>query len=116
MKKILKWTGIVLGSLVALLLIAYGYMYYRTDSRFNKVYEVRVQRISIPTDSASLALGHHIANIKGCGDCHGPDMGGKVVVDDPGLGYLTAPNLTMGKGGLLSRYGTYTDEDYIRAI
>jgi mono/diheme cytochrome c family protein len=116
MKKILKWTGIVLGSLVALLLIVYGYMYYRTDSRFNKAYEVSVQPITIPTDSASLVLGLHIANIKGCGDCHGPDLGGKVVVDDPGLGYLPAPNLTTGKGGLLSRHKTYTDEDYIRAI
>jgi mono/diheme cytochrome c family protein len=116
MKKLLKWTGIVLGSLVALLLVAFGYIYYRTDSRFNKAYKVTVQPISIPTDSASLALGHHIANIKGCGDCHGPDLGGKVVADDPGLGYLTAPNLTTGKGGLLSRHKTYTDEDYIRAI
>jgi hypothetical protein len=38
------------------------------------------------------------------------------VVDDPGLGYLSAPNITTGKGGLLSRHKTYSNEDYILAI
>jgi mono/diheme cytochrome c family protein len=116
MKNFLKWTGLVLGALIVLLLLVYGFIYYRTDSRFNREYAVKVQEIPIPTDSASLELGHHIANIKGCTDCHGPDMGGKAVLDDPGLGYLAAPNITTGKGGLLSRHKTYSDEDYIRAI
>jgi mono/diheme cytochrome c family protein len=116
MKKFFKWTGIVLGLLIVIPLMAYGYIYYRTDSRFNKEYAFTVQAITIPDDSASLELGQHIANIKGCGDCHGADMGGKVVVDDPGLGYLAGPNLTTGNGGLLSRHKTYSDEDYIRAI
>ena len=116
MKKIVKWAGIVLGSLLVLLLIAYGYIYSRTNSRFNQEYAITIQKITIPADSASLKLGHHIANIKGCGGCHGEDLGGKVVLDDPGLGYLPAPNITTGKGGLLSRHQTYSDEDYIRAI
>jgi mono/diheme cytochrome c family protein len=116
MRKFFKWTGIALGSLVALLLVVYGYIYYRTNSRFNQEYAITIQKINIPTDSASLKLGHHIANIKGCGGCHGEDLGGKVVVDDPGLGYLPAPNITTGKGGLLFRHKTYSDEDYIRGI
>lgn len=116
MKKFFKWTGLVLGSLLALLLLAYAYMHYRTDSRLNKEYQVSVQSIPIPTDSASLALGSHIAAIKGCNDCHGQDLGGKVMIDDPGLGYLAGPNITTGKGGLLSRYGSFSDEDYVRAI
>lgn len=116
MKKIFKWTGILLGAAVALLLVVYGFLYYQTDKRFSKQYAVQAQPIAIPADSASLAQGHHLVNIKGCNDCHGPDLGGKVVVDDPGLGYLTAPNITRGKGGLLSRYQHYTDADYVRAI
>jgi mono/diheme cytochrome c family protein len=116
MKKILKWAGITLGSLVVLLLVAYGVIYYSVQSRFDKQYEVAVQPIAIPTDSASIALGEHVAAIKGCNDCHGENYGGNVVVDDPGLGRLVAPNLTAGKGGLLTRHGSFSDVDYIRAI
>jgi mono/diheme cytochrome c family protein len=116
MKKFFKWTGLVLGSLVVILLIAYTVIYLNVQNRFNKNYEVAVPAITIPTDSATIALGEHIAAIKGCGDCHGKDFGGNVVIDDPAIGLLPAPNITMGKGGLGSRRGTFTDEDYVRAI
>lgn len=116
MKKFIKWAAIVLGTVILLLLITYGYIYSRTSSRFNKQYEITAQDIPVPTDPASLALGKHISAIKGCDGCHGPDLGGKVVIDDPGLGYLAAPNLTAGKGGLLARHKTFTDQDYVRAI
>lgn len=116
MKKILKWAGLTLGSLAVLLLVAYGVIYYSVQNRFNKQYEVAVQPIAIPTDSASIALGEHVAAIKGCNDCHSENLGGNVVVDDPGLGRLVAPNITTGKGGLLTRHGSFSDVDYIRAI
>jgi cytochrome c553 len=116
MKKFFKWTGIVLGSIILLLLIGYTFIYFSVQSRFEKKYEVTVQPLTIPTDSASIALGKHIAAIKGCTDCHGKDFGGNVVVDDPGLGLVAAPNITQGKGGITSRRGTFTDEDYVRAI
>jgi cytochrome c553 len=116
MKKFFKWTGIVLGSIILLLLIGYTFIYFSVQSRFEKKYEVTVQPLTIPTDSASIALGQHIAAIKGCTDCHGKDFGGNVVVDDPGLGLVAAPNITQGKGGITSRRGTFTDEDYVRAI
>ncbi|GEO06282.1 hypothetical protein AAE02nite_39460 [Adhaeribacter aerolatus] len=116
MKKFFKWTGIVLGSVIVLLLIGYAFIYFSVESRFNKKYEVAEQPITIPTDAATIALGEHIAAIKGCGDCHGQDFGGNVVIDDPALGLVTAPNITMGKGGLSSRHGTFTDQDYVRAI
>jgi mono/diheme cytochrome c family protein len=115
MKRFLKWTGIVLGTVIVLLLITYGYIYSHTTSRFNKEYAITAQAIPVPTDPASLALGQHIAAIKGCDGCHGADLGGRVVIDDPGLGYVAAPNITIGKGGL-SRYTSYSDEDYVRAI
>ena len=62
----------------------YAFIYFKTESRFNKN-TVAVETITIPTDPASIALGEHIAAIKGCGDCHGKDYGGNVVIDDPGL-------------------------------
>lgn len=35
-----------------------------------------------------------------CGECHGADLGGGVVLESPLLGRVSAPNLTAGKGGL----------------
>jgi mono/diheme cytochrome c family protein len=116
MKKFFKWTGLVLGVSIILLLVAYGFIYFRTKSRFDKNYEVAVQPVKIPADTAMLATGKHIAAIKGCNDCHGKDFGGNIVIDDPGLGLLAAPNITTGKGGLTDRNGSFTDVDYVRAI
>lgn len=48
-----------------------------------------------------------------CSFCHGHDLGGRIVVDDPWLGSLYAPNLTSGRGGLGA---TRSDEELARAI
>ena len=109
-KKILKWTGFVLVSLLALLLIFYAVVYFKTESRANKVYEVAIQQLNIPTDSASFALGAHIAAVRGCNDCHA--NGGKAFFDEHNpIATLYAANLTSGKGGI-----NYADKDWIRAL
>lgn len=110
---ILKWTLRVVGALVLLLLAAYGVIYYQSEKRINKVYQVTPVKLAIPTDSASLALGKHIISIKGCQDCHGKNLSGKVFINDPGLGQVVAANLTSGKGGIGK---TYTAEDWVKAI
>jgi mono/diheme cytochrome c family protein len=116
MKKVFKWAGIFLGSLVLILVVSYTIIYFRVEGRFNKTYEIAVKPLAIPSDSAAIALGRHIAGIKGCDDCHGENYGGNVVIDDPALGRLVGPNITTGKGGLTDRHGSFTDVDYIRAI
>lgn len=110
LKKILKWTGILIGSLLVLLLIFYGVVYFKTEARANKIYQVNIQQLTIPSDSASLALGDHIAGVRGCKDCHA--NGGIAFLDENNpIGLLYAANLTSGKGGI-----NYTDQDYIRAL
>lgn len=65
------------------------------------------------TDSASLARGRHLATAIGkCVDCHGPDLGGAVLVDAPPF-TVVAPNLTSGTGGILA---DRSDDDLLRAI
>ncbi|GAB2601576.1 c-type cytochrome [Spirosoma areae] len=112
LKKILVWTGIILGSLVVLLLIFYTVAYFQTESRANKVYAVNLQTLAIPNDSASYQLGQHIAGIRGCLECHTSTLRGQVFSDEKSpLGILYASNLTKGKGGI-----DYTDQDWIRAL
>lgn len=113
LKKIVKWTGIALGSLVLLLLIFYGIVYAKTEAGINKVYTVNLQHLTIPNDSVSYALGRHIAEIRGCVGCHGADLAtGEVFADENSpIGFIQATNITSGKGGI-----QYNDEDWIRAL
>ena len=51
-------------------------------------------------DSA-IARGAHLVNSRvACTGCHGPDLGGNVIIDVPIVGYWAAPNLTAGQGSV----------------
>lgn len=92
------------GVLVAILiLLVSGFLvkaYYSVENRRNTVYHVVPQELTMTSDSAQLANGNRLASAKGCRDCHGDDLGGKIFVNDPKLGFLVGKNLTKGKGGL----------------
>ncbi len=112
MKKLLKWTGIVLGSLVGLLVLALVVFYLLGGSKANATYEVTPALSSVPSDSATIARGSHLASIHACRYCHGDNLEGQVLADAPP--FLLAPtNLTPGKGGIGQ---AYTDADWDRAI
>jgi mono/diheme cytochrome c family protein len=113
MKKALKWTGIVLGSLVVLLVISVAAMYMIGKSRLAGV-EVATRPMNIMADDAALARGEHLVqNVSGCASCHGVNLAGKMFVDEPIIGTIAATNLTPGEGGVGS---FYTVEDWDRAI
>ena len=113
MKKIFKWVGIVLGSLIGLVLIA-GFVLYSTgNAQLNKTYDFAPSNITIPTDQASIEFGKHRAETL-CESCHGKDLSGDNLLNDPMMGRLDAPNLTAGEGGIGREFSS--DEDYVRAI
>jgi len=114
MKKAFKWIGIVLGSLVGLLLVLAGALYWMGNSRFNKTYDFPPSNITIPTDAASIEFGRHRAESL-CEGCHGKDLGGIENWFDGGpLGTVDSANLTAGAGGVGQEFTS--DEDYVRAI
>jgi mono/diheme cytochrome c family protein len=107
----LRWTGRIVGGLVALLLVAAGSVYALSERRIHARFDVPVHRLEVPTDSASIARGEHVATVRGCTDCHGAGFRGNVLVDDPAIGVLSAPNLTSGGRG-----AQLTDADWERAV
>jgi mono/diheme cytochrome c family protein len=114
-RKFLKWIGIVLGSLIGLLVLAFVVLYIVGTVRWNKLhgtYEVPVETVTIPADQASIARGGHIATIRICKECHTENWSGQFD-SVPGLVTLSIPNLTAGAGGVGA---TNTDEDWVRAI
>jgi len=113
MKKVFKWIGIVIGSLVGLVLIAGFALFLIGNARLNKTYEFPPSNLTIPTDEASLAFGKHRVETL-CMGCHGDDLGGKAFLEDPMIGSLDAANITTGNGGIGEEFTS--DEDYVRAI
>jgi mono/diheme cytochrome c family protein len=112
-RKILKWVALSVGSLLLLAGLFYAVIYFKTEARINKEYDVKLQSLTIPTDSVSYAKGNHIATNRGCMGCHGPNLAGSEIILPPGspLGVLQASNITNGKGGI-----NYTDQDWIRVL
>src|SRR5215208_5947055 len=70
MKKFLKRAGFVFGTLVVLLVIALVAIYFKSQARLSRVYEVPEETIAIPTSSASVPRGKHIFQFRGCEACH----------------------------------------------
>jgi mono/diheme cytochrome c family protein len=114
MKKVFKWIGIVLGSLVGLALVVGLVLFLIGNARLNKSYGFLPSNLSIPTDAASIAVGKHHVDVL-CQGCHGPDLSGIENWFDAGpLGTIDSANLTAGEGGAGQEYAS--DEDYVRAI
>lgn len=115
LKKTLKWSGIVLGSVLGLLLLIGGVLYYQGSKNIDQVFEIADTRlfIDIPSDSAAVAEGHRLIVSRGCTECHGEDLSGKLMIDSPAMATLAPANLTAGKGGIGREYRA---RDWVRAI
>jgi cytochrome c553 len=111
MRKAWKWLGRLAGGVVVLLLVMLATAYGLSERRMAKVYHVEAVAPPVPTDAAAVARGAHIAETRGCMDCHGPDLAGATFIDDPVFARFSGTNLTAaGPGGQL------TDADRVRAI
>jgi mono/diheme cytochrome c family protein len=91
-----------------------AYVYIASNRLMARTYAVTPPAVPIPTDAAAIARGKYLAEkVALCTDCHGPDLGGKVVDDSVPFGRLVAANLTRGRGGLPA---DYSDADFVRAL
>jgi mono/diheme cytochrome c family protein len=133
MKTFLKWAGIVFGVLAGLIVTGLVVIYFKSQARLARTYELPEETVVIPTDPAMLGRGGHIFRFRGCEACHSgggsldvaeeshfdlpsqnlPSMEGNIYLDEPAIGKVIASNLTSGKGGVGSKY---TDEDWVLAI
>jgi cytochrome c553 len=106
--------GLAAVGLVVLASMGWASTWFISDSRLSQRLNIPIEAFVIPTDLPSLQRGQHLAGaVAGCSDCHGANLAGKVVVDDPLLMRITAPNLTRGHDGVGS---ALSDADLARAI
>jgi mono/diheme cytochrome c family protein len=113
--KILKWLGMALGAVLVCILLFACWAMFRTYRATHRTWDVTVRTVPVPTDSASLARGEHLVKAVGkCAGCHGEDLSGKLVIDDPMFARIAAPNLTRGQGGAGARFAS--DVEWVSAL
>lgn len=113
MRKLLKYTVWALAGLTLLIVVAFAAVYLLSNSRLHRSYRITTNPVLIPRDPAAIERGQHIAQTRGCVDCHGADFAGAKVVDNGAIGKLYGSNITRGTGGLPANY---SDVDWVRAI
>lgn len=113
MKNIFKRLVKGLGVLVALLALFLGVVYFMTSRRMAKTFQVKDHPVPVLTSEAEIAEGKRLFLSRGCADCHGENLAGKVFLEDGAMGRYAGSNLTQGKGGILA---ARTDFDLERAI
>ena len=125
MRKSLKWLGVIGGGLVVVAVLLVVVLFLVGSRKVNRTYDVAIATVSIPDDAASIARGKHYVEAVGvCQVCHGQNLAGPVIddcknvpcigfSDESIFGKIAPANLTSGLGGI---GGSFTDDDYIRAI
>lgn len=116
MKRVLKLgkiLGIVLLVVLLLVGVSYAFISRNIHKRAEKQYQFTADTLHIEPSEALLKQGEHLVTIKGCTDCHGGDLGGKVFLNEAPLGTISATNLTSGKGGVGANY---TVGDWLAAL
>ena len=115
MRRVLKWIGIGLGGFIGVIVVALVVVYFIGGSRLNKTYDIQPAAVEVPLgDPAAVERGRHVVTAIGlCAECHGQNLAGQILEDDPVFGILVPANLTSGKGGVGA---SYSDLDFVRAI
>ncbi|MGH7958987.1 MAG: c-type cytochrome [Opitutaceae bacterium] len=113
MSRFLEILGYIAAGFVVLVAIAATTVYFVSNGRMTKTHVVTPRPVTIPGDAVAIARGKHLAETRGCNECHGQDYAGNKVIEDTAMGTLHGPNLTRGKGG---RVASFKDEDWVRAI
>lgn len=108
-----KRLALVLVAVIGLVALGVGAAFLNYSRAANAARTTGPLDLKVAVDPAHAPEGRRIAQMKGCYDCHGSNLGGQVFVADPALGTFAGANLTKGKGG---RTAAYTTEDWVRAI
>ncbi len=93
MRKALRWAGIGLGGLIALLVVAAIVIFAWSEMILDREYEAAAETLPPPT-AAETAEAPRLARVLGCLGCHGEGLKGKLMFDAPGVARVFAPNVT----------------------
>lgn len=114
MKTFLRIVG---GLLLLLVVVGFGGAWWigkKSEQMLTRTMMLPSESVEVKLDSVTIARGAHLTSaVVMCQDCHGPDLAGRVLIDDPAMGRIETPNLTAGKGGIGNRI---TDAQLVKTI
>jgi mono/diheme cytochrome c family protein len=88
MRKLARWLGAVAGTAVLASVALASWVYLRSETYLHSFERPPPFTLAIPDDDAARARGEHLVRTRGCGGCHGDDLGGQLM-----WGYAVPPNL-----------------------
>ena len=95
MRKLLRWTGYLVGIVLLLVLIVALAIWAISARKLSATVEAKPERL-IPMQQASLEEGQRLLFTRACTECHGTDLRGTKFADvPPKVATLYAPNLTV---------------------
>ena len=101
MKKLLKLLATLVGVGVLAVVGVAGYGWFKAGRMLATTYTVADPPLAMATDAAALERGRHLYTELACGDCHGAQGEGSLLIDAPPF-RLAVPNITPPK--LAGRY------------
>lgn len=104
MRRTLVWIRNGLLALIGLAVLLVGGVYAVSELRMRRSFTVDAAPIGVPQDAAAIAEGRRLVVARGCADCHGENVAGTKVLDDPLVGRVYGANLTKGRGGVGAQY------------
>ena len=100
MKRLVRLVAYGLLTLVVLAVGVLGVAWWRMEAALDRVYTLADVKLDVSGDPAQVERGRHLAVTRGCTDCHGDDLAGRVVIDAGPIGLYVAANLTAAGAGM----------------
>jgi cytochrome c553 len=112
MRRVMRWIVFTVAGLAALVLVALAVVTIIVRQKQAKRWNVTPAGLVIPSDSASIARGRHLAiAITKCTNCHGEDMAGRTFLDEMPFARFSSANVTPG-----GPVHNWSDADWVRAV
>jgi mono/diheme cytochrome c family protein len=88
MRRLLRFLLRAAATLVVVIALLLGTIYIMSNARLRRVYHVAVVPPALAFASGRPEPGRHLAITRGCTQCHGADLGGAKVIEDPAMGRI----------------------------
>jgi cytochrome c553 len=94
MKRVLRVFGWLIAALSGVAILGVAYLYIASEVVIARKYDVPLTDVRVTADEDAIRRGERVATIVGCNNCHGPELAGTTMFDQPGVARIHAPNLT----------------------
>jgi len=98
MRTVLKWLGVAMATVIVLLVLVLGWASMKFSAKAGRTYEYPLVPFSKQVGKGNVQRGKYLVTVRmTCIECHGEDLAGGTVIDDPVAGHVHGRNITPAK-------------------